>query len=203
MCTQAENIAIEEGERVGSQYVNCFFRDLLRNEIPSGFDTASGFTTEDETDVVNRDKEPSTTMTQILYDEVLKRYDLLYCHFCTDPIHPGRMHICTTCGALICEALVLGGIGCIRAMSIIPSLPFRCHICVRKSKTPAIVPYELAASGIQYRAKLTWPLLLVTIKLVNLTSPPLDVTVMGCRAEYENAPGDVSFVLYFDTVPPS
>ena len=135
-----------------------------------------------------------------MYDDVLKRYKLVYCHFCTDPVSPERMHVCTTCGAVICEGVLLGGIGCIKAMSLIASLPFRCHVCVRQSKTRAIVPYELAASGIRHRAKLTWPLLLIPIKLVNITSPPLDVTVTACQAEYEHTPEDVSCKFYFNVI---
>lgn len=152
------------------------------------------------TDVKDEDNEfvpqtnPSVELVVVKYADVLMQ-QTMWCHFCTNPISWPWFRTCSTCGALICIAKVAGGLGCVAADSIKEVPQFDCHECLKRVKGPVVVPYRLAGQGILGPAKLTWPLLFIPMKLLNLDSPALDLTTMACKVEYLQTPEHVHFIL--------
>ncbi|KAG5638019.1 hypothetical protein H0H81_002220 [Sphagnurus paluster] len=145
-----------------------------------------GETSEDE------DEEKPETKTKFkleegavvtLYENILNRYPQLWCHFCTGPLLKAHTHMCTSCGALICEGTSTG-MGCIANGSVVG--PITCRNCLVRTRSTmqGIAGYRLNGTGIRTCAKIAWPLLLIPIKLANHDSTPLEFASYSSHAEY-------------------
>ncbi|KAG5651008.1 hypothetical protein H0H81_010244 [Sphagnurus paluster] len=124
------------------------------------------------------------------YADVLARFEQHFCHYCTNPVLPNALRDCHNCGAILCEGENVG-LGCIAKGTIrAGNAAFLCPDCVAKGSTTTSmsVVYRMNRSGTKTYAKLGWPLLLVSIKLANLTSVPLDFAEHLTRNEYALTP---------------
>lgn len=117
------------------------------------------------------------------FETYMQQFRHLWCNFCSNPISKQRFHLCKTCGAIICEG-EFRGLGCVAIGSFNPGLPFICHYCAGSAKSPGRVSYDLNGTGTRTQAKLTWPVLFVSIGLVNVQSPALDSVGASLQNEY-------------------
>src|SRR5271154_4240340 len=152
-----------QGQALSCRHESVSQRRFPQRHIRSQLSPVTGdqFVNEDEPMALDA----TTSSPEVMeFAEILRRYALWFCHFCTEPVRPSSALLCNSCGAVICQQHRSGGPGCI----VLNTLPleergdFKCHLCSDG------IRYRVACFGVRTLAKMTWPCTAIVLQLDSL-----------------------------------
>ncbi|KAF8425814.1 hypothetical protein L210DRAFT_3653060 [Boletus edulis BED1] len=121
------------------------------------------------------------------------------CCFCGDFMRGLKKNVCKPCGAYVCEQAKAQGNGCIAFKTAPPPSDFLCLPCDAKAcrglheSGRKRLPCDFIGYSGRKRAKLTWPLVLVSMKLSRTVDTPIaDSLKLDFKFHYLSSPSNIN-----------